>query len=118
VLRGTKGCHVQAQGSYLPYSWIRARHPVNSGDRWERGCRQSGLAGQLAPQEQEPPSIQTLEDRIRGDSVSRKVMLLAAIVVLVLAAAVPALAGSGSPNDSAKGAVGKGDPVKGRSNHN
>ena len=50
--------------------------------------------------------------------MSRKVMLLAAIVALVLAAAVPALAGSGSPNDSAKGAVGKGDPVKGRSNHN
>jgi len=41
--------------------------------------------------------------------VSRKVMLLAAIVALVLAAAVPALAGSRSPNDSAKGAVGKGN---------
>jgi pimeloyl-ACP methyl ester carboxylesterase len=50
--------------------------------------------------------------------VSRKVMLLAAIVALVLAAAVPALAGSGSSNHSAKGAVGKGDPVKSRSDHN
>ena len=45
--------------------------------------------------------------------MSRKVMLLAAIVALVLAAAAPALAGSGSPNDSAKG-----NPGKGNSGHN
>jgi pimeloyl-ACP methyl ester carboxylesterase len=45
--------------------------------------------------------------------VSRKVMLLAAIVALVLAAAVPALASSRSPNDSAKG-----NPGKGNSGHN
>jgi len=45
-------------------------------------------------------------------------MLLAAIVAVVLAAAVPALAGSGSANDFAKGALGKGDSVKGHSNHN
>ena len=48
----------------------------------------------------------------------RKVMLLAAIVAVVLAAAVPALAGSESTNDSAKGALGKDDSVKVRSNHN
>jgi D-alanyl-D-alanine carboxypeptidase len=46
--------------------------------------------------------------------VSRKVMLLAAIVALVLAAAVPALASSRSPNDSAKGNPGN----KGSSGHN
>src|SRR5918998_4424415 len=40
-------------------------------------------------------------------------ILLAAIVALVLAAAVPALASSRSPNDSAKG-----DPGKGNSGHN
>src|ERR687897_1690343 len=40
-------------------------------------------------------------------------MWLAAIVALVLAAAVPALASSRSPNDSAKG-----DPGKGNSGHN
>jgi pimeloyl-ACP methyl ester carboxylesterase len=40
-------------------------------------------------------------------------MLLAAIVALVLAAAVPALASSRSPNDSAKG-----NPGKGNSGHN
>ena len=45
--------------------------------------------------------------------MSRKVMLLAAIVALVLAAAVPALASSRSPNDSAKG-----NPGKGNSGHN
>jgi pimeloyl-ACP methyl ester carboxylesterase len=45
--------------------------------------------------------------------VSRKVILLAAIVALVLAAAVPALASSRSPNDSAKG-----NPGKGNSGHN
>src|SRR5918993_2788686 len=45
-------------------------------------------------------------------------MLLAAIVAVVLAAAVPALAGSESTNDSAKGALGKDDSVKGRSNQN
>ncbi len=47
-------------------------------------------------------------------SAASKVMLLAAIVAMVLtAAAVPALAGSQSVNDSAKG-----DSGKGRSNHN
>ena len=46
--------------------------------------------------------------------MSRKVMLLAAIVALVLAAAVPALASSRSPNDSAT----KGNPGKGNSGHN
>jgi D-alanyl-D-alanine carboxypeptidase len=46
--------------------------------------------------------------------VSRKVILLAAIVALVLAAAVPALASSRSPNDSAKGNPGN----KGSSGHN
>jgi pimeloyl-ACP methyl ester carboxylesterase len=50
--------------------------------------------------------------------VLRKVMLLAAIVAVVLAAAVPALAGSESTNDSAEGALGKDDSVKGRSNQN
>ena len=45
--------------------------------------------------------------------MSRKVILLAAIVALVLAAAVPALASSRSPNDSAKG-----NPGKGNSGHN
>src|ERR671916_3394645 len=40
-------------------------------------------------------------------------ILLAAIVALVLAAAVPALASSRSPNDSAKG-----NPGKGNSGHN
>ena len=45
--------------------------------------------------------------------MSRKVMLLAAIVALVLAVAVPALASSRSPNDSAKG-----NPGKGNSGHN
>jgi pimeloyl-ACP methyl ester carboxylesterase len=50
--------------------------------------------------------------------LSRKMMLLAAIVAVVLAAAAPALAGSGSPNDSAKGTLGKGDSGKGSSGHN
>jgi pimeloyl-ACP methyl ester carboxylesterase len=45
-------------------------------------------------------------------------MLLAAIVAVVLAAAAPALAGGGSPNDSAKGTLGKGDSGKGSSGHN
>ena len=46
--------------------------------------------------------------------MSRKVMLLAAIVALVLAAAVPALASSRSHNHSAT----KGNPGKGNSGHN
>jgi pimeloyl-ACP methyl ester carboxylesterase len=50
--------------------------------------------------------------------LSRKMMLLAAIVAVVLVAAAPALAGSGSPNDSAKGTLGKGDSGKGSSGHN
>jgi hypothetical protein len=49
TLRGTKGRHVEAQGSYLPYFLDPGSPPYQLPvTRWERGCRQSGLAGQLA----------------------------------------------------------------------
>jgi hypothetical protein len=65
TLRGTKGRHVEAQGSYLPYFWIRARHPINYLSPGGKGdAVRAGWPGSLPPQEQETLSDQTLEYRI------------------------------------------------------
>jgi pimeloyl-ACP methyl ester carboxylesterase len=53
-----------------------------------------------------------LFSRLRGDAVSRKMMLLAAIAAVVLSVATLALASCRSPNDSGKGTLGKANSAK------